>query len=235
MMTLKTSLRSILISWLCLLCTSVMADDIACLRELLPVSDKVTIHGERKGWEKPFLVNDKFIVFPEVKEGKVTGFYVYGKKRGQYYDLVQSPSKKVLRRTGLTELALGTIYDMVAQPEGLETVTIAFAPALKSIPSRTPSSAALGASMLPVVGAFVALQEKQDSRPVYVWPDPLQSENKPRKLLQLASSSTKSAQELLEPVQNELEIRKKAIQKANLDDATFKDLSRILQHSCNSL
>jgi hypothetical protein len=234
-MTLKTSLRKFLILIACCTCARARADDLACLRELLPITDKVSTHGDRKDWEKPFLVNDNFIVFPEVKDGKVSGFYVYGKKRGQYYDVAQSPSKKILKRTTLAELTQGAIYDMVAQPEGLETVTIAFAPQLKNIPSRTPSSAALGASMLPVVGALMALQEKPESRTVYTPPDPHQTEGKTRKLMQLGTATIKSQEEIFEPVKQELELRKKWLQKANLDDATFKDLNRILQHSCNSL
>lgn len=235
MMTLKTNPHRLGLFLIFLLSFTARADEIACLRELLPVTDKVSFQRDRRGLEKPFVLADKFIVFPEIKEGKVSGFYVYGKKRGQYYDVVQAPGKKLPARTALSDLAQGIVYDMVAQPDGLETVTIAFAPQLRERPARTPSSAALGASMLPVVGAFVALQDKKESTPVYIRPELSPNNKNPRKLMQLATSNKKSQDEIARPLKDELEIRRKWIQEANLDDATFKDLSRILQHSCNSL
>ena len=59
-----------------------------CLRELMPITDRATLQNKRQEVEAPFVVQDKYLVFPEVSNGTVSGFYFYGPKGAAYYDAV---------------------------------------------------------------------------------------------------------------------------------------------------
>lgn len=236
-MILKTNLLKSLTGFLaCSFSFSLFADEVDCLRDLIPVTDKVSFHQGRVGFERPFVVSGKFVVFPEVKGSKLTGFFVYSQKSRKYYDAVRANLKSSLAKAkSVSELASGIVYDLVAQPDGLETITVSYTPQLAVESSRTPSGAAFGSSMLPVVGALVELQEKKKT--VTVYNDPNKSSQASmfdRKLLQLTTKKMKSAEELLSPLRSELKMRKAWIQQANLDNDSFRELNRILQTSCRS-
>lgn len=212
------------------------ADEVTCLRDLLPITDKVSFQKDRKGFEKPFVVESKYVIFPEVKNGKLTGFYVYSPRAAKYYDTVQTPMEnKSGDRVSVSKLKPGVRYDLTAQPEGLETVTIIYEPKARKTQARMPSSVALGSSIIPVVGALVELQETRKADPVFQKAEEGRGDEKARRLVRLTTLSAKSSAEMMQPLRAELDLRKKWIQRANLDNDSFRDLNRVLQTSCRSL
>ena len=230
-MILKTNLRR----WIFALCFELLflanaqAGEVECLRDLIPITDNVSYRMRRAGVERPFVVSGKFVVFPEVQGAQLTGFYIYTDKSKKYYDAVMG-------KKSVADLAAGFVYDLVAQPDGLETVTVSYTPQMSQQSSRTPSSAAVGSSMLPVVGVLVEFQENRKAKAIYNDPSKLsQTAAFDRKLMQLSTKKSKSSADLLSPLRAELKIRKDWIQRANLDNESFKQLNKVLQTTCKSV
>src|SRR5262249_39548908 len=157
-----------------------------------------------------------------------------------FYDAVDK-SGKVVHIGDLVFKKDEGVYELVAQPGGLETVTVQYLPGFRLVPSGRDGPVILGASVLPVIGAFV-------SRPVldrtaYVDPKninemvikkwmterwegrkPASVEDVPvhTTILKLKSVQAKATEDLWKPLKAELKLRKAWIQTHNLDEQAFK-------------
>lgn len=225
-----------------------------CLRDMITVTERGSFQYRRKNVEKPFLVNEKFMVFPEVIKGHVTGFFVYDRKGAWYFDTIEILQNGKLTATpirAMGETKGKVLYQMVAQPGGLETVTIYYMPGLDPKEGNTNGPVVLGASVLPVVGAFVSRPEKYNyvyQNPATMADDEVKAwifENgggrRPasadkvkinRQIATLKSVAVKSDAELWSPMKHELELRTRWTREHNLDEKTFKELSRTLDTTC---
>lgn len=227
-----------------------------CVRDLLPATDRASFNTKRVGVEEPFLVNDKFLVFPEVTNGTVSGFYFYGPKVAAYYDAVEIKGKKSsIRQIGdLVFRASEGVYDMVAQPSGLETVTVPFLPGYQSGSSGRNGPVMLGSSVLPVIGAFVSrpamtktyyhnpgAANESDIKRWVAARMPSEGGRKPamneegtvnRTIVHLRTVQNKSEEDLWRPLKHEFKLRREWIKSHNLDEKSFKQLSLIMEGSC---
>jgi hypothetical protein len=94
----------------------------------------------------------------------------------------------------------------------------------------------LGSSVLPVLGAIVSRPESYDF--VYRNPEPMlgrspaNAPSLPVEMVALKTVSPKTQKRLWQPLYDELRLRKTWIKEHNLDEVTFKDLSRALDSSC---
>ncbi len=221
-----------------------------CLRDIMPITDRAAVQNKRGDVEEPFLVNNKFIVFPEVSNLVVTGFFFYGQKGAAYYDAAEV--KGSLKSIG--DLAFKKddgIYELIAQPEGLETVTVHYLPGFKLAPGGKNGPMVLGATVLPVIGAFVsrpdmikvAYQNPKEVNDIVVkkWMSESMGERRPASvddiklnatILRLKTIQEKSHEDLWKPFKHELRLRKNWIQTHNLDEKAFKQLSLILEGTC---
>ena len=229
-MILKTSLLSLI-----LLTSANQAfafNRFDCLRDLLPVTAYGAFQHKRKNVEQPFMIGDRHMVFAEVnsKSRVVTGFYIYSRDGAAYYDAVLGESVAAQPLADLKKDK--TLYQLVVQPNGLETVTIYFQPGYKAKESNGGGPVALGVSVLPVVGAFVSRPEKVD----YVYQNPVANrapaafDGPKGKLAKLVTKKPKS--DLWAPLAEEIELREAWSRNHNLDDATFRRLEQITQTSC---
>lgn len=226
----------------------------ACLRDLLPLTDRGTFQSQRTDVEKPFLRDDKYVIFPEVIKRKLSGFFVYDHAGAWYYDTVEvglGTEKKTVPISELADRKKRSVFQMVAQPSGLETVTIYYMPDFDIAGSNSEGPVVLGSSVLPVIGAFVSRPEKYD----YVYQNPNLSNDdqlkdwifknssgrRPanaeavqisRQIVKLKTASHKDEKRLWQPLQQELKLRKNWIKNHNLDEKTFRDLSRTMDGSC---
>lgn len=251
-MILKTNRRNPIILALLLLApaSSWGFSSYECLRELMPITDRASLQNKRQEVEEPFIVSDKYIVFPEVSNGTVSGFYFYGPKGAAFYDAVDRGGKTVQIGDLKFKSAEG-VYDLVAQPGGLETVTVSFLPGFKFAPTGKDGPVILGASVLPVIGALVSRPDLDKSaylnpknandtvikkwmsehwegrRPAAVDDIPVN-----RTILKLKTVQDKSAEEQWKPLKAELKLRKGWIQTHNLDEKSFKQLSLAMEGSC---
>jgi hypothetical protein len=99
-----------------------------CLKDLMPVSARGESKIKRKGFEAPFAAG-AFLVFPEGTYGRTTGFHVYKGDGAWFYDsVVDAVDPKGRRPVG--DLEDGKTYDLIAQPENLETLAIPYRPEL---------------------------------------------------------------------------------------------------------
>jgi hypothetical protein len=249
MMILKTSLLNLL--FLLIGAPQAFAfNEFDCLRDMLPVTAHGSFQSRRKGFEQPFMVDDSHMVFPEVQKKVVTGFYLYTRDGGWYYDAVQAGDKPPEPISALNQKGK-VLYQMVVQPAGLETVTLYYMPGFDARETNSEGPVMLGASVLPVVGAFVSRPEKTDfvyQNPTSVSEDELKSwvyrnmgGRKPaaaskialsRSIVKLATKVPKSEAALYAPMKSELELREKWTEDRNLDDQTFRSLSRVMQTTC---
>jgi hypothetical protein len=254
MMTLKTNRRNIYIFFLftiSLLPSAAQAlSTYECLRDLMPITDRASLQNKRQNVEEPFALDEKFVIFPEVVKDAVVGFYFYGPKGAAYYDAVEKAGKV----TSLAELTFKKddgVYELVAQPNGIETVTVQYLPGFKLAPTGKDGPVMLGASVLPVFGAFVSRPDMDKS--AYLNPKSVteisvkkwMAENwqgrRPASIEELPINSTivklktlqpKSNDDLWKPAKNELKLRKAWIQTHNLDERAFKQLSLAMEGSC---
>lgn len=250
MMTLKTNRRNATIILILLFSIEARAySAFDCLRDLLPITDRATVQGKRDGVEEPFLVDGKYLVFPEISNATVTGFYFYGPKDAAYYDAGEYKKRTVSLGDLGFKVSEG-IYDLVAQPGGLETVTVSLLPGFRVAPTGKEGPVVLGSSVLPVIGAFVSRPEVAKS--AYVNPREVNDiviqkwmsermERKPasveditinKTIIKLKTLQAKAGAELMRPLKQELKLRKNWIQTHNLDEKTFKQLSLVMEGSC---
>jgi hypothetical protein len=253
MMTLKTNqLKNLALTLVLLSGGRVHAlDAFECVRDLLPITAQAAFQGHRKDVEKPFMLSDKYMVFPEVRKGSVTGFFVYAAGNAWYYDSVEikdaaEKSRPLgdLKRTG--EFSL---YSLVAQPQGLETIVLQFMPAFVNRETNGGGPVMLGASVMPVVGAFISRPNEQlsaayrnpaevDEASLKKWVSehssrrPTSAMELDHQLLHLATKRTKSKNELWEPILNEIKVRREWVQNHNLDEKSFQQLGRLMESTC---
>ena len=254
MMTLKMSpLKALIPALLVTLSPGARAlNSFECLRDLIPLSERGALQGKRSGVERPFLIQDKYIVFPEVKGKAVTGFYVYDSTGAWFYDGVETSTAKSIARLGQERGS--RLYELVAQPRGLETITIHFMPGFDAPGSNKNGAAILGSSVLPVVGAVLSRPEKYD----YVYQSPLsvpESElqawvrdngsrsRKPasaaevkieKQIVKLTFGAAKRHEELWAPLKTELSLRRKWLFEHNLDQRTAIEFSRVQASTCRT-
>jgi hypothetical protein len=223
-----------------------------CLRDMMPLTERGSFQRQRVNVERPFMAGEKYMVFPEVIARKVTGFYVYDGKAAYYYDTIEARTEHGLSASPIAALAERKdrpLYQMTAQPAGLETVTIYYMPGFNAGETNKNGPVVLGTSVMPVIGAFVSRPEQYDyayESPKDVPENRLQdwlakqkggrapaSEQKvDRELVSLKSKHKKSEAELWAPLKAELSLRRKWVRDHNLDDRTFKELSRVMDGSC---
>lgn len=249
MMILKTSLLSLIFLFI----TAPQAfayNEFDCLRDMIPVTSHGTFQAKRKGVEPPFMVDDGHMIFPEVAKKAVTGFYIYTRDGGWYYDSVQAAGKPVEPIAALSQQGK-VLYQMVVQPAGLETVTLYYMPGFDARETNREGPVMLGSSILPVVGAFVSRPEKVDfvyQNPKQVSEDELKGwvyrnmgGRKPASANQIALSkrivklSTKNAKDqdaVFAPMKHELALRHEWVENRNLDDQTYRSLTRVMQTTC---
>lgn len=221
-----------------------------CLRALMPITDRASLQNKRQEVEAPFIVSDKFIVFPEISNGTVSGFFFYGPKGAAYYDAADKLGKTV-HIGDLNFKSAEGVYELVAQPGGLETVTVNYLPGFRLAPTGKDGPVVLGASVLPVIGALVSRPDLDKSayinpknvndslvkkwmaerwegrRPAAVDDIPVNST-----ILKLKTVQAKSAEDQWKPLKAELKLRKGWIQTHNLDEQSFKQLSLAMEGSC---
>ena len=228
-----------------------------CLRDLLPATDRGSYQSDRNQVERPFVINNKYIVFPEIKGRGLTGFFLYDRLGAYYYDSIEAKGAAGNKITPIAELSAAkdkTLYQMVVQPGGLETVTIYYMPGFDSKETNASGPVVLGTSVLPVIGAFVSRPDQYDS--VYQNPSAVPdgrlkefisagqsrrpasaSKEAPalkidRKIVSLGSRKIKDNARLWQPLKDELALRRDWIKKTNLDAKTSRDIARPLNGPC---
>lgn len=250
-MTLKTNLRNILFVTLSIASLRAEAyNAFECLRDLMPITDRATVQTKRGDVEEPFIVDGKYVVFPEISNGTVTGFFFYGAKSAAYYDAAEVKGK--IKSIGDMSFRRDEgIYDLVAQPAGLETVTVHYLPGFRLAPTGGDGPVVLGASVLPVVGAFVSrpdIEKLAYNNPksftdsaVKKWMSEHMTERRPASvddivinstILKLKTLQVKSGDALMKPLRQELKLRKAWVQSHNLDEKAFKQLTLTMEGSC---
>lgn len=231
-------------------------DTFECVRDLLPVTDRASFQSKRQGVEEPFLLNDKYLVFPEVSNSTVSGFYFYGPKLAVFYDAIEiKGTRSVTRYIGdLVFRPKEGIYEMVAQPAGLETVTVSYLPGYQMSSSGRGGPVMLGSSVLPVIGAFVsrpAMNKSAYSNPsvanesdIKRWvasrsktsggrtPAAADRLEVPKTIVRLKTLHEKPEDDLWRPLKQELKFRQDWIKTRNLDEKSFKQLNLIMEGSC---
>lgn len=274
-----------------------------CLRDMMPLTAHGIYQKLRKNVEKPFMVGTKYIVFPEVISRKLSGFYVYDSAGAYFYDTIETRTEEgttALPIAGLELKPERPLYQMVAQPAGLETVTIYYMPGYNAFESNTNGPVALGTAILPVIGALISRPEQYD----YVYESPkdatdnrlhewMAKENagrsiasvgakpipvdtatihavKPRgptihavrrpasvtqsqtqaqaqaapapapvpkierKMVSLVTRRKLDDKAMWQPLKDELRLRREWTKSHNIDNRTFKSLSRILETTCKA-
>ena len=223
-----------------------------CLRDLLPVTAPALLQKRRVGFEEPFMVGEsRYMVFPEVADGKLRGFFIYDRTQAWHYDGMEDGSS-------LQDLHFDSaqgILELVAQPNGLETVRISYLPGYN--PRRPPleGAAMLGSSVLPVVGALVSRPGLSD-KIAYHNPDRVPSSDLKAWFQSQAggrapASASASNQELTRtlrrlrrapsrasdwrPLESELQLRRTWIRSHNLDEKSFRQFNRLMQTTCGRM
>lgn len=192
-------------------------DTFVCVRDLLPVTEPADFQAHRRGLEKPFIINSKYMVFPEVTRTSVAGFYIYSEDKAWYYDAVESEDANA---RPLAEFKDGdlTLYDLVAQPAGLETITLHYMPGFG------------------VYRNSADFEEHELKRWIFDHISPKPSSLKAieviHKMLRLTANKSKNAEALWRPLNDELKFRKSWVRNHNLDEQNFKQFSRLLDSSC---
>lgn len=230
-------------------------DVFECVRDLMPISEQASFQAQRAGVEHPFMLDGRFMIFPEVKKGQITGFFVYtSSAQAFYYDAVrktqldQKPVTTAIRSLPKFE---NHVYQMTAQPSGIETMTLLFMPGYLVEDTTGHGPVVLGASVLPVVGAFISRKSDQ-LKTVYhnpadahesdlqQWvysrqarrPASVKEVEVPRVMVQLTNIEKKSLTELWAPLKAEFKVRKHWVQNHNLDENAFRQFNSVLRTTC---
>ena len=192
------------------------------------------------------------MVFPEVEGKTVTGFFVYREDKAWYFDALESKTPPVARQA-LRTFKSGdhTLYEMIAQPTGLETITLLYMPGFGAEDTTKNGPVALGASFLPVIGGMMS-RTNQNLITIYHNPSEVHetdlqqwiyehSSRKPAsvkeievqcKMMQLITLQPKNSVLLWAPIKAEYKLRKLWVQTHNLDESSFRTLSRLMQTTC---
>jgi hypothetical protein len=222
-----------------------------CVRDLMPITSAASFQGRRKGVEKPFMLTPEFMAFPEVSNRTVTGFYVYSSGHAWYYDSIEDAEKATKSLAELRRTNEFSLFSLVAQPLGLETVTLSFMPGFGSREVNGGGPVILGSSVLPVVGAMLSRPNEQLSA-VYRNPAELGDKDLKRwvgehssrrpamanaieldhRLAHLTTRKAKAKTALWAPLLNEIDVRKIWIKNHNIDEQNFKILSRLMETVC---
>lgn len=230
--------------------TAFASKSFECLRALIPVTDRAVLQSKRVGVEEPFLVNDKYIVFPAIDGKAVVGFYFYSAAGAKFYDAVDINGQTKT----LVDLEFKRdhgVYDLIAQPAGLETVTVPYLPGFRYTIRKGGGPVVLGTSVLPVLGALVSRPNLEstsyhnpddvNSNDLKRWVVDRQGDRAPasldnveikRTILKLKTVAEKSREDLWSPIRTELHLRKTWIKTHNLDEKAFKQLSLAMDGSC---
>jgi hypothetical protein len=226
-------------------------DTFECVRDLIPVSEQAAFQSKRKGFEKPFMVSERFMVFPEVNKDSVIGFFIYNAGHAWHYDSVEKSDGSLQPVLELKRDEPNTLLNLIAQPEGLETVTLQYMPSYGNTDTTQGGPVILGSSLLPVVGAFVS-RPSEKLRTIFHNPKIVDesdlkqwiydhSSRKPaavkdiaveHKIMHLASNKVLPESRLWEPLNSELKLRKHWVQEHNLNEATFKQFSHAMETTC---
>ena len=255
MMILKTSrLKPLVLIGVALSAVTVQASNtFECVRDLMPITEQATFQGARSSVESPFVQSGKFIVFPEVSKDHLTGFFVYSKTSAKYFDAVETKDAPA-HQTAIADLHASSdhpVYSMVAQPDGLETVTLEYLPGFGAEETTGDGAVVLGSSVLPVVGALVSRANEQlhvayrnpseaNEADIKNWifthssrhPATANAVEINHQLMQLVTKRAKSQEDLWQPLKSELRLRKKWVQEHNLDESSFQSLSKVMETSC---
>ncbi len=203
-----------------------------CLRDMLEVTTHAYLPDARNGFESPFMLDPRYMVFPEIKNKRVSGFYVYSEAGAWYYDAVLQRAQKptLIRTLGDNEKI---VYQLVAQPNGIETITILLDPGSDIGSTNQEGAVVLGSSIMPVMGALVSRPNR--ARAYYQHPSrkpAAKSEDSKKTIAKLATTNPKSAVEIMLPLNQELALRRNWISSRNLDELTFQKFNRVLQTTC---
>lgn len=228
-------------------------DTFECVRDLMPVTEQSAFQSKRQGVEKPFMLNEKFMAFPEIKGGAVTGFYIYSHGHARYYDSFEAKENAAKKKplTELNRIGHFSLYNLIAQPLGLETVMLQFMPGFGVDDTTHGGPVMLGSSVMPVVGALMSRTNEQlisvynnpsdsDEKDLKQWiadhssrrPADVNSIEIDKQMIRLTTRKEKSKAELWAPLNNELIVRKKWVQEHNLAEESFRQLSRVMETSC---
>ena len=251
-MILKTSLLKLSVLFISFVPSAYAFNTFDCLRDMLPITAHGSMQSQRKAVEPPFMLDAKHMVFPEVNNKIVTGFYLYDRTEAWYFDAFRE-GEKPLQPIGTLNTQAKTLFQMVAQPQGLETITIHYMPGYSARESNKDGPVILGASILPVIGAFVSRPDRTEyafQNPAGVNEDRLKGWvhfksgcRKPaeanqiqieRRLVRLDTMKPKARERLFDPLNQELSLRQHWISSRNLDNKTFQALNRSLDTNCKS-
>ncbi|MGE3681387.1 MAG: hypothetical protein AB7G93_06645 [Bdellovibrionales bacterium] len=231
-----------------------------CLRALMPITERGLFQSKRKGFEEPVVLSDEYIAFPEiapdVNKERVTGFFVYSRDGAWYYDAAELNTRRQPVKIPIADLGFVPsrgYYEMVAQPRGLETITIRYLPGFAPENTDSSGSTFLGTSMFPVIGALISRPEQRKT--IYHNPG-LASDSSLKKwifdqlrgrrpasasqvvvnrtIVHLRTQNAKPRERLLEPLQVEHQLRRGWVQNNNLDEAAFRQLSAAMETHCRA-
>ena len=237
-----------------------IANRFECLKTLLPLTKDRADVIRPDGTEPPFMINENYLAFAAAEKGRVAGFYVYDHDQAWYYDTVERPGGAP-GRTPLKALRADRdsgVIELTAQPNGLETIAIShlpgFGPNFLAVEATYANTAILGASVLPVVGAFIPHPKGRDLAyhdPRRVKPRDLEtwftrqglvatertstSDHEgsiARTILKLAVGTAKTPRELWAPLDREIERRRAWVKQNNIDLVTFGGLNKAMQNGC---
>lgn len=212
----------------------------------MPITDRGVFLNKRKNVEDPFVINGRYIVFPEAEERKVQGFFVYDRKGAWHYDAVDVNGKTLLKDLAY-DSARG-ILEMIAQPSGLETVTMTYLPGFDPKETDNDGPVMLGSSVLPVVGAMISRPAQRKNayyNPTTAYESDLRrwmsnhstgrqpatdkTQDVKKTIVRLIASERK---DVWQPLDHELKLRREWIETHNLDEMAFREFSRVMESSC---
>lgn len=222
-----------------------------CLRDLMPLTERGNFQPKRSNVEPPFFVDGGFLVFPEVVNKKLVGFFFYKGSKAWHFDAVKSAKGKTVAISNLKFSPATGMLQLVAQPEGLETVSLPYLPGYNPTEDNRDGAVVLGTSVLPVVGALVSRPDRaqlvyQDPRAdadsrLKAWIHANSTGRRPaavedvkinKTIFHMLSLQSVNDERLWQPLKEELRLRQSWIKTSNLDEATFRKFNGVLQTSC---
>lgn len=197
---------------------------VECLRRLLPITALSRLQSKRAGIDPPLALGSGHVAFPQTSGRHVTGFFIYGPGAARHYDKVAWSDSELERVADLLPTPDRGVLDLVAQPDGMETVVIPFLPGLSFSDGRS-----FGA-------VYRSPQDAKDSEIARVISGTGRGERSPasgggnavrRTVVRLVESDLKGEQ-VWAPIERELKLRYDWIRNHNIDESTFKDLASVM-------